>query len=138
MICPTCGHDAPEPYDAAAEGKRIAALAAAAKCRPEDVNPALIWAHGLDLRDVLDGVEGAKKISGAECVAAKAAHDELAAAHLATFGEPCPADKAIAVAQRVRAEPAKAPLLVAQAMADAVDVALVKAEAVAESAKAKP
>lgn len=137
MICPTCGHDAPEPYDAAAEGKRIAALAAAAKCRPEDVNPALIWAHGLDLRDVLDGVEGAKKISGAECVAAKAAHDELAAAHIATFGEPIARDKAIAVAARVRAEPAKAAIVVSQAMAKAVDEALAKAAA-AEPAEAKP
>lgn len=120
------GQRTQEQVDAAeaTERARLAALAAEMRCSPGDVN-----AHKLAEYGVRYGEEATPAaLSAPDAKAAKLAHDELAAAHLATFGEPIARDKAIAVAARVRAEPAKASILVAQAMADAtVDAKIAKA-----------
>lgn len=46
MVCPTCGHDAPEPYDEAAELARLDGLATALGVPRAKVTPATLEAAG--------------------------------------------------------------------------------------------
>lgn len=46
MLCPTCGHDAPEPYDEAAELARLDGLATALGVPRAKVTPATLEAAG--------------------------------------------------------------------------------------------
>lgn len=113
----------------AAEVARLAGIAAEVGCRPEDLDQRTIDARARQSGLAWHEVATVDALRTPEAQAAKAAHDEVCAAHLATFGKPIAREKAIAVAVRVRAEPGKASILVAQAMADVVAEALVKAEA---------
>lgn len=102
----------------ASERVRIQAIADAAGCHHDDVNPALIWAHGIDLNEVTPEL-----IASPEAQAAKAAHDE--AVGPADLGQV----KAWQIARAVRLDPAIAKDVILGEVHAKIESALAAAEA---------
>jgi hypothetical protein len=77
--CPTCGHDAPEPYDEAAELARLDALATALGVPRAKVNPATLEAAGKVAGVAWHGVTP-ERLVGKPTAVRKAVGDALAKA----------------------------------------------------------